>query len=92
MEELLFSETLDVESLFKDVLNTNGVSSITDYNGMNKNLNLSEMLKDCPENMKLYYLNLINFKNFEHPVYIINLNNTKQEKYRKERLINKNRL
>ena len=58
MEELLFSETLDVESLFKDVLNTNGVSSITDYNGMNKNLNLSEMLKDCPENFR--HLGLLN--------------------------------
>ena len=54
---------------------------------MNENLNLVEILKDCPENMKLYYLNLINFKNFEHPVYIIKTNNTKQEKYRKERLI-----
>lgn len=53
---------------------------------MNKNLNLSEMLKDCPENMKLYSLN-INFKNFEHPVYIIKTNNTKQEKYTEERLI-----
>ena len=42
---------------------------------MNKNLNLSEMLKDCPENMKLYSLN-INFKNFEHPVYIIKTTNT----------------
>ena len=53
---------------------------------MNKNLNLSEMLKDCPENMKLYSLNIF-YKNFEHPVYIIKTNNTKQEKYRKERLI-----
>lgn len=33
MEELLFSETLDGESLVKDILNTDGVSSITDDNG-----------------------------------------------------------
>lgn len=33
MEELLFSETLDGESLVKDILNTDGVSSITDNNG-----------------------------------------------------------
>ena len=30
---MLFSETLDGESLVKDILNTGGVSSITDYNG-----------------------------------------------------------
>ena len=33
MEELLFSEILDGESLVKDVLNTDSVSFITDYNG-----------------------------------------------------------
>ena len=33
MEKLLFSKTLDGESLVKDILNTDGVSSITDYNG-----------------------------------------------------------
>ena len=33
MEELLFNEILDGESLVKDILNTNGVSSITDDNG-----------------------------------------------------------
>lgn len=32
MEELLFSGTLDGEALVKDILNTDGVSSITDYN------------------------------------------------------------
>lgn len=33
MEELLFSKTLDGESLVKDILNTDGVSSITDEEG-----------------------------------------------------------
>lgn len=33
MEELLFSKTLDGESLVKDILNTDGVSSIRDDNG-----------------------------------------------------------
>lgn len=33
MEELLFSKTLDGETLVKDILNTDGVSSITDNNG-----------------------------------------------------------
>ena len=33
MEELLFNKTLDGEALVKDILNTNGVSSITDDNG-----------------------------------------------------------
>ena len=33
MEELLFSGTLDGEALVKDILNTDGVSSITDENG-----------------------------------------------------------
>ena len=33
MEELLFSGTLDGEALVKDILNTDGVSSITDDNG-----------------------------------------------------------
>lgn len=33
MEELLFNEMLDGEALVKDILNTDGVSSITDDNG-----------------------------------------------------------
>ncbi len=33
MEELLFSGTLDGEALVKDILNTDGVSSIRDNNG-----------------------------------------------------------
>lgn len=33
MEELLFNETLDGEALVKDILNTDGVSSITDDTG-----------------------------------------------------------
>jgi len=33
MEELLLNEILDGESLVKDILNTNGVSSIRDENG-----------------------------------------------------------
>lgn len=33
MEEALFNKTLDGESLVKDILNTDGVSSITDENG-----------------------------------------------------------
>ena len=33
MEELLFSGTSDGEALVKDILNTDGVSSITDENG-----------------------------------------------------------
>lgn len=33
MEELLFNETLDGEALVKDILNTDGVSSIRDDNG-----------------------------------------------------------
>ena len=33
MEELLFSGTLDGEALVKDILNTEGVSFITDENG-----------------------------------------------------------
>ena len=33
MEELLYSKTLDGEALVKDILNTDGVSSITDENG-----------------------------------------------------------
>lgn len=33
MEDLLFSGTLDGEALVKDILNTDGVSSITDDNG-----------------------------------------------------------
>jgi hypothetical protein len=33
MEELLFSGTLDGEALVKDILNTDGVSSITDEEG-----------------------------------------------------------
>lgn len=32
MEELLFNKTLGGESLVKDILNTDGVSSITDEN------------------------------------------------------------
>ena len=31
--ELLFSKTMDGESLVKDIINTDGVSSITDENG-----------------------------------------------------------
>ena len=33
MEELLFDDVMDGESLVKDILNTDGVSSITDNNG-----------------------------------------------------------
>ena len=33
MEELLFDNIMDGESLVKDILNTDGVSSITDNNG-----------------------------------------------------------
>lgn len=33
MEELLLKETLDGESLVRDILNTDGVSSIIDENG-----------------------------------------------------------
>ena len=33
MEDLLFDKTLDGESLVKDILNTDGVSSITDDYG-----------------------------------------------------------
>ena len=33
MEELLFDNIMDSESLVKDILNTDGVSSITDNNG-----------------------------------------------------------
>ena len=33
MAELLYSKTLDGEALVKDILNTDGVSSITDENG-----------------------------------------------------------
>ena len=33
MEELLFDKTLDGESLVKDILNTENVSSIRDENG-----------------------------------------------------------
>jgi hypothetical protein len=33
MEELLFDNVMDGESLVKDILNTDGVSSITDDNG-----------------------------------------------------------
>ena len=33
MEDLLFDKTLGGEALVKDILNTNGVSSITDENG-----------------------------------------------------------
>lgn len=33
MEELLFDKTLDGETLVKDILNTDGVSSIRDDNG-----------------------------------------------------------
>jgi hypothetical protein len=33
MKELLFSKTMDGESLVKDILRTDGVSSITDENG-----------------------------------------------------------
>ena len=33
MEELLFDNIMDGESLVKDILNTDGASSITDNNG-----------------------------------------------------------
>ena len=43
--ELLFSKTMDGESLVKDIINTDGVSSITDENGKSYWWNTIDMTK-----------------------------------------------